>query len=204
MKNRFGFFLLLAAMLCGVPQGRSADRAAGIVAGLADAFRAMNGYTVSFAVRAGEHTSQGRYTVEGPRYYLALADAEVFGDGALRYEVDNRRREVTVDAVDTLSRNILNNPVRAFDFLGSEYAPELLWERDGQAAVRLRPAGKSAASIVCIDVTVSTDTMRPRSLTYHYDGERIEVAIESVAPLSTPLRRFDRKAYAGYEFIDFR
>lgn len=214
----FSFFIFLAALLCAMPQAvaaggslperpaasTAADRAAEIVKGLADTFREMKGYAVSFAVTAGGHTSQGRYAVEGERYYLTLSDAEVFGDGALRYEVDNRRREVTVDRVDTRSRNILNNPVRAFDFLGSDYASRLLWERDGRAAVRLTPVGQNPSAILHIDVVVSTSAMRPQSLTYDYDGERIEVAVERIEPLAAPLRRFDRKAYADYELIDFR
>ena len=55
------------------------------------------------------------YAVEGEGYYLVLGDAEVYCDGAVRYEVDNRRREVTIDVVDTDSRNILNNPASCFN-----------------------------------------------------------------------------------------
>lgn len=210
----FHFSFFIAALLSAMPlveaAGQSAagqpaaGRAAGIVKGLADAFGAMEGYTVSFAVTAGEHTSQGRYAVEGERYYLTLGDAEVFSDGALRYEVDNRRREITIDRVDTRSRNILNNPVRAFDFLGSDFRSELLWERGGRAAVVLTPVAESGTAVGRITVTVSTASMRPLVLTYDYDGERIGVMIESVGPLDGPLRRFDRADYAGYEFIDFR
>lgn len=182
----------------------AADRAAQIVAGLADAFRGMKGYSVAFSVEAGGQTIAGRYAVEGDDYFLSFGDAEVFGDGDLRYEVDNRRREITIDRVDTLSRNILSNPVRAFDFLGSDYTAELLWERDGRAALRLTPVGQAQATIRHIDAVVSTSSMRPLSLTYNYDGELIAVAVDRIEPLAAPLRRFDRKAYAGYESIDFR
>lgn len=106
----------------------AADRAAGILAGVRDGFRALGAYGVSFEVRSDEYVTRGRYAVEGEGYYLVLGDAEVYCDGAVRYEVDNRRREVTIDVVDTDSRNILNNPVHAFDFLGSEYAASLVGE----------------------------------------------------------------------------
>lgn len=182
---------------------QSADRAAEIVAALADAFRAMKRYAVSFSVLAGENASRGRYAVAGQDYFLTLGDAEVFGDGQLRYEVDNRRREITVDRMDGASRNILDNPVGAFDFLGSEYRSSLLWERDGRAAVRLTPMAKGS-TVGHITLVVATAAMRPLSLAYDYDGERIEVVVERVEPLDEPLRRFDRKAYADYEFIDFR
>lgn len=180
------------------------DRAAELLAGLSGGFRAMNGYAVAFSVAADELLTRGRYAVEGEGYYLTLGDAEVFGDEVLRYEVDNRRREITVDRVDASSRNILSNPVHAFDFLDSAYGSELLWERDGRAAVALTPVAESGTAIGRITVTVSTASMRPLALTYDYDGERIDVTVERIDPLDGPLRRFDRADYAGYEFIDFR
>ena len=115
-------------------------RATEILERLAAGFREMDGYGVKFGVVSGDYEARGDYVVEGDSYYLVLGDAEVFADGAVRREVDNRRREVTVTEVDTASRNILNNPVRAFDFLGSEYTPSLVSEADGRAVVRLTPA----------------------------------------------------------------
>ena len=135
MKRLLSLLLLLSAMqsVAAVPAAAdvpaaannvpAAGRADAILAGVSDGFRALGAYGVSFEVRSDEYVTRGRYAVEGENYYLVLGDAEVYCDGAVRYEVDNRRREVTIDVVDTGSRNILNNPVHAFDFLGSEYAP---------------------------------------------------------------------------------
>ena len=117
---------------------------------------------------------------------------------------NNRRREVTVTEVDAASRNILNNPVRAFDFLGSEYVPTLVSEAGGRAVVRLTPAAGNDSPAGNVTVTVDTATMRPLSLSYDYDGEQVQVSVLGVAPLSGHVRVFDRQAYAGYEFIDFR
>ena len=127
MKRLLLFVVLLA---CAGPVA-AGNRAAEILEGLAAGFRAMKGYEVDFAVEAGEYRTGGRYAVEGQGYFLTLGDAEVFCDGTVRYEVDNARREVTIVGVDTASRNILNNPVKAFDFLDSEYDPELLTETAG-------------------------------------------------------------------------
>ena len=140
-----------SAAAAGATQGASplpptADRAAGILAGVSDGFRTLGAYGVSFEVRSDEYVTRGRYAVEGEGYYLVLGDAEVYCDGAVRYEVDNRRREVTIDVVDTDSRNILNNPVHAFDFLGSEYAASLVGEQEGHAVVRLTPAPGNTSS----------------------------------------------------------
>ena len=205
MKRLLSLLLLLSAMqsVAAVPAAAdvpaaannvpAAGRADAILAGVSDGFRALGAYGVSFEVRSDEYVTRGRYAVEGENYYLVLGDAEVYCDGAVRYEVDNRRREVTIDVVDTDSRNILNNPVHAFDFLGSEYAASLAGEQEGRAVVRLTPAPGNTSS-----------AMRPVSLRYDYDGEQVQVSVLGIKPLETPLKAFAKDNYAGYEFIDFR
>ena len=197
-------FLVLIALAAGIQAVSAAGRATEILEKLAAGFRAMPGYSVDFEVVAGDYDNRGSYVVEGRNYYLALADAEVFADSVIRYEIDNRRREVTVTEVDAASRNILNNPVRAFDFLGSEYVPTLVSEAGGRAVVRLTPAAGNDSPAGNVTVTVDTATMRPLSLSYDYDGEQVQISVLGVAPLSGHVRVFDRQAYAGYEFIDFR
>lgn len=196
--------LLFVVLLACVGPVAAGNRASEILERLAAGFRAMKGYEVAFEVEAGESRIGGSYAVEGQGYFLTLGDAEVFCDGSVRYEVDHARREVTIVGVDTTSRNILNNPVRAFDFLGSEYLPELLSEADGRAVVRLTPAAGNNSPAGTVTVTVSTATMRPEVLDYDYEGERVRITIGRVAPLGGPLRTFDRKGCEGYEFIDFR
>ena len=210
MKRLLSLLLLLSAMqsVAAVPAAANnvpaAGRADAILAGVSDGFRALGAYGVSFEVRSDEYVTRGRYAVEGENYYLVLGDAEVYCDGAVRYEVDNRRREVTIDVVDTGSRNILNNPVHAFDFLGSEYAASLAGEQEGRAVVRLTPAPGNTSSAGNIVLTVDTAAMRPVSLRYDYDGEQVQVGSLGIAPLAGHVRLFDKNAYAGYEFIDFR
>lgn len=198
---------MLAAALTLLPAlfpAAAAGRASEVLEALAAEFRAMKSYEVRFEISAEEFAGSGRYTVEGEAYCLTLGDAEVFCDGKVRYEVDNRRREVTIVEVDRESRNLLNNPVRAFDFLGSQYAATLLSESDGRAVVRLTPADAESSATGTIEVTVATATMRPLSLDYDYDGERVTVRIVGVAAPDAPLRTFDPKNYGGYEMIDFR
>ena len=192
------------ALVAGIQAVSAAGRATEILEKLAAGFRAMPGYSVNFEVASGDYKSRGSYVVEGRNYYLALADAEVFADSVIRYEIDNLRREVTVTEVDAASRNILNNPVRAFDFLGSEYVPTLVSEAAGRAVVRLTPAAGNDAPAGNVTVTVDTATMRPLSLSYDYAGEQEQVSVLGIAPLAGHVRVFDRNAYAGYEFIDFR
>ena len=183
----------------------SADgRAAEILEKLAAGFRALGAYGVAFEVSSDEYTTRGRYAVEGENYYIAVGEAEVYCDGKIRYEIDNRRREVTIDDVDTSSRNLLSNPAHAFDFIGTQYAPSLVSDAEGRAVVRLTPTSADASPAGEILVTVDTAAMRPLSLSYDYDGEQVQVGILGIAPLAGHVRLFDRKNYADYEFIDFR
>lgn len=194
----------MAVLCCGMPQSRAAGRATEILEKLAAGFRAMPGYSVDFEVSAGDYKSRGSYVVEGRCYYLALADAEVFADSVVRYEIDNRRREVTVTEVNRASRNILDNPVQAFDFLGSEYDFSLEGESGGRATVRLVPTAENDTSAGVVTLVVDTSSMRPVSLAYDYDGERVGIRVTGIEPQSGHFRTFDRQAYGGYEFIDFR
>ena len=194
----------MAVLCCGMPQSRAAGRATEILEKLAAGFRAMPGYSVDFEVSAGDYKSRGSYVVEGRCYYLVLADAEVFADSVVRYEIDNRRREVTVTEVNRASRNILDNPVRAFDFLGSEYDFSLEGESGGRATVRLVPTAENDTSAGVVTLVVDTSSMRPVSLAYDYDGERVGIRVTGIEPQSGHFRTFDRQAYGGYEFIDFR
>ena len=183
----------------------SADgRAAEILEKLAAGFRALGAYGVTFEVSSDEYTTRGRYAVEGENYYIAVGEAEVYCDGKIRYEIDNRRREVTIDDVDTSSRNLLSNPAHAFDFIGTQYAPSLVSDAEGRAVVRLTPTSANASPAGEILVTVDTAAMRPESLRYDYDGEQVGIAVLGVAPLDTPLKAFSKGDYKGYEFIDFR
>ncbi len=196
--------ILVVLLLCVLQSGFAADRAGSILTQLAAEFRVMKGYEVAFAVTTSDYTASGSYAVEGEKYYLRFGDAEVFCDGKVRCEVDNRRHEVTINEVDLTSHNILNNPAHAFDFLGDEYAASLLWERDGKAAILLTPTVKNATAGSTITLTLTTATLRPVSLVYTYDGEQIHISIREITPLTSPLKQFDNTAFSGYEQIDFR
>ena len=161
-RKFFIFHCFIAVLFCGILQGNAAQpRATEILERLAAGFREMDGYGVKFGVVSGDYEARGSYVVEGDSYYLVLGDAEVFADGAVRREVDNRRREVTIDVVDTGSRNILNNPVHAFDFLGSEYAASLAGAQAGRAGVRRTPAPGDATAAGTIVLTVATAALGP-------------------------------------------
>lgn len=187
-----------------VPASDRSPRAEELLRRLAATIGAMGDYGVSFAVEADGRAVEGHYSVSGARYSMTLGDAEVFCDGKVRYEVDHRRREVVIDRVNESSRNIVDNPTRAFDFLDAQYRASLVSEAGSCAVVRLTPADEGALPVGSILLEVDTSSMKPRSLTYDFDGEQIVVRVSRIAAEHAALRTFDASACRGYEFIDFR
>lgn len=160
-------------------------------------------YAVHFSVTTSEEfAGRGYYLVDGESYYLVLGDAEVFCDGRIRYEVSRVAREITIVSVDPASRNLLDNPTHAFDFLDESYSSELLSADAERAVVRLTPRRKGAIS----EVLLALDARRalPQLVTYLADGLEVKVSILSFEKLQTPVLTFDAARYADYELIDFR
>lgn len=201
MKMRRLIGCLLALCVAG---GAQADnRSAELLAQLQRSVEAMSGYRVDFAVEAEGHTFSGYYRVCGDSYYMRLGQAEVYCDGKVRREIDPGKREVVVDTVDPSSRNILNNPTRAFTLLDGAFVHETAAEKEGIATLLLSPASaKSGISRVTLEL--DTRTMRPRSLVYDADGESVTVRIRGFRAESDPLPLFRSDNYNGFEIIDFR
>ena len=120
MRKIISLSLLLVLGLTAVAQAAADTK--DVLAGLKQYIAKMGRYEAAFALQAGDYKAEGRYLVDGDTYHIVVGDiAEVFCDGKVRYEGDNEREEVNIDVVDASSRNILDNPTRCFDFVGSEY-----------------------------------------------------------------------------------
>ncbi|MBR2932424.1 MAG: outer membrane lipoprotein carrier protein LolA [Rikenellaceae bacterium] len=199
----FIFTLLCAANVCA----QSDDSAKVLIGRLSEKIRAMENYEVEFNVKSGDQTIKGYYAVSGEKYYISIGDAEVYCDGSARYEVNPQNKEVTVDAVDTKSHNILTNPTRAFDFIDGEFTFATVGVADGATTIKLTSTAENAA-LGTIFVTIDNATAQPRSLTYDVDGDQIVVEIasldEMVGMVDISMFTFDKGNYRGYEIVDFR
>lgn len=199
----FIFTLLCVANVCA----QSDDSAKVLIGRLSEKIRAMENYEVEFNVKSGDQTIKGYYAVSGEKYYISIGDAEVYCDGGARYEVNPQNKEVTVDAVDTKSHNILTNPTRAFDFIDGEFTFATVGTADGATTVKLTSTAENAA-LGTIFVTIDNATAQPRSLTYDVDGDQIVVEIasldEMVGMVDISMFTFDKGNYRGYEIVDFR
>lgn len=159
-------------------------------------------YQVKFNVLAGDLIYVGEYGVEGDSYYIQMDNVEVYSDGKLRYEVDNKRKEVSIDMVDLQSRNILDNPTRCFDFAESEYKVELQSDRGEELTLYLQPTAEDMDGEIFL--TIDKKSGRPKKIIYRLYDDEVEVAIDSIAASKSPIKRYNKNHYKGYDIIDFR
>ena len=159
-------------------------------------------YQVKFNVLAGDLIYVGEYGVEGDSYYIQMDNVEVYSDGKLRYEVDNKRKEVSIDMVDLQSRNILDNPTRCFDFAESEYKVELQSDRSEELTLYLQPIAEDMDGEIFL--TIDKKSGRPKKIVYRLYDDEVEVAIDSIAASKSPIKKYNKNHYKGYDIIDFR
>lgn len=199
--------VFIFTLLCTTSAWAQGDDAKALIGRLSEQIRSMENYEVSFTVNSGELKIKGYYAVSGEKYYISIGDAEVFCDGGARYEVNPQNKEVTVDAIDTKSHNILTNPTRAFDFIDGEFAFEMFGVNNGVATVKLTSTAENAV-LGAIFVVMDTATAQPRSLTYDIDGAQIAIEVASIDELTgmvdISMFTFDKNNYRGYEIVDFR
>lgn len=201
------FIVFIFTLLSATNLWAQDSDAKALIGRLSDQVRSMENYEVEFMVKSGDQQIKGYYAVSGEKYYISIGEAEVFCDGSARYEVNPQNKEVTVDAVDNKSHNILTNPTRAFDFIDGEFNFAMVGTNADVATVKLTSTAENAALGV-IFVAIDTATAHPRSLTYDVDGDQIAVEIasfdEMVGMVDISMFTFDKNNYRGYEIVDFR
>lgn len=197
MRKIVTLMVALAFALVARAEGEQAvlRRVAQYVAGLGS-------YDAEVDVSSGEYKASGRYSVAGDAYHITLDGAEVYSDGKTRYEVDNERREVSVDVVDLESRNILDNPTRCFDFVGDDYVAATEREADGQVTLRLKARDEELEGEILL--TVDAKSGKPMSISYLLYDDRIDIKIRKLESRKAKIKGFEKSDYKGYDIIDFR
>lgn len=195
-----------AAQTAAAQQSPAGTAAAG--EGWLDALaRTMKGrYAASFTMQMqGAEPVEGYYAVDGDCYYMTLGVSEVYGDGKLRYEINNERKEVTEDRIDTASVDLLNNPTRAFDFVDRKFSVSVEERSPREAVIVLRPlGGDDPLTEIRIDVRRTERGVEPSGMEYDFDGDRISICLGSlVFGSGVEVRRWDAGFYRAYDMISF-
>ena len=159
-------------------------------------------YRVDFALKSGDFSAKGYYCVDGDAYYMNLGSAEIYSDGKTRYEVDHDRKEVNIDVVDLSSHNILDNPTRCFDFVGSDYNVESRAVATERVEFSLTPRKRETEGIIRVFANVKTGA--PLALQYELYDEVVKVDILSIDKNKEPVKPYRASNFRGYEIIDFR
>ena len=152
----------------------------------------------------GEEPIEGLFMVDGQDYYITIGIMEVYGDGSRRYEVNNERKEVTIDSVDLGSVDLLTNPTHAFDFVDEEFRSELVSYSATAGVLHLVPRD-SALGISEIEVAMRRDGERvvPTRVTYDYGGDSISIELTAVAWSERGLPRWDKNEYRAFDIVSF-
>jgi len=159
-------------------------------------------YRVDFALKSGDFSAKGYYCVDGDAYYMNLGSAEIYSDGKTRYEVDHDRKEVNIDVVDLSSHNILDNPTRCFDFVGSDYNVESRAVATERVEFSLTSRKRETEGIIRALANVKTGA--PLALQYELYDEVVMVDILSIGKSKEPVKPYRASNFRGYEIIDFR
>ncbi|MCM1300664.1 MAG: hypothetical protein NC250_06175 [Alistipes senegalensis] len=182
---------------------RAADSGVAWLGRLQAAVDALGAYEVRFDLSTTDgYAVQGAYRVEDDSYCITMPAVRVFCDGKARYEVNDDKREVVVDAVDTRSHNLLDNPARAFDFVGEQYDAQVVAEQADRITLRLTPRGEE--SLTTIELTLDKGSALPVSVVYGAEDLRITITIRSFEKSAAPFPVFRASDYSDYELIDFR
>lgn len=165
-------------------------------------------YTMSAVVEVGSDGGvaeelNGIFMVDGDGYYLSLGLMEVYSDGKLRYEVNNERKEVTIDRVDLTSHDILTNPTNAFRFASEEFSSTVVADKGDEVVLSLTPREDIGITEIELTLRRSADgAVVPLVVRYNYDGDIIRVLL-ALQPTDAKLRRWDKDAYRAYDVVSF-
>jgi len=206
--KRLLLFIISFFALQAYADSRSAD----LLTRLSSKVESYGNYEVNFsvAVQGQRELIEGYYVVSGDRYAIEVDDKRVFSDGRVRYEIDNDYEEVVISRANPASRNILENPAKAFSFLDGNFESVYVGaERfDGVACdiISLKPLSREFG-ITEITLYIDSSATLPRGIRYRIDNSSITVTVkrfERLAALRESVFAFDRQEYRGYEIIDFR
>ena len=149
-------------------------------------------------------TLNGYFMVDGEGYYLTLGVMEVYSDGKLRYEINNERKEVTEDRVDTESVDLLTNPTHAFDFVDSEFEVSVVETLDDGVVLLLSPRSEDyGVTDICLTLHREAQRVVPRVVVYNYDGDVITISLSLADAAQSKLPVWDKSAYRAYDIVSF-
>lgn len=208
MKKRIFLLLLLLPLVA-----RADERGAEILRRMGTAFGGYGSYRVEFtATLPGElERLPGTLIVSGGKYYLDVADSEVFFDGKDGYTYSETNAEVIVETPAADDHRLFANPARIFQLYERDFDAVYKGsvQVDGKTASHLDLTPRSADSGYNRIALYTDAANRPVRLAYRLDeyGKELILDVLRIVPnveTSPDTFRFDPKKHPGVEIIDFR
>lgn len=196
---------LLLTLLCAtIGRGQTGGE---ILSQMGAKLNAMGAYRIDFELEmpGATATSKGHCVVDGDRYVISIEDLSQGCDGQTLWTLNGQNREATFDTPRTDSRNLFDNPTKAFDFANELFAVESVTStNDGDWQLVLLPAEGVLDGIERVVVRVDKKSLLPTALGYDMAGIGLWINIAKIAPTSSTPTIFNPTIPEGYEVIDFR
>lgn len=212
MRNKLLIALSVVAIMTVIALvGHADNKSLETIGRISSQLHNWGSYRVTFEMLADEMVdTRGEYTVDGNRYHISIEHMEQMSDGKSVYQINHAAREVVIDDIDTLSRNILNNPTRAFDFGDTVYDSHTagLETIDGRecTVILLTPSAGDNNGFEQVRMWVDRQKGLPVKIIYEIEQTSIEIRILSMAfaEVDSAQFKFNATDYPNYEIVDFR
>lgn len=198
--------VILFALLWGAAVGY-AQSGSELLGKLSEQLAAMGSYRIDFELEmpTATATSKGYCVVSGERYKIAIEDLVQGCDGELLWMQNGGTRELTIDYPNKKSRNLFDNPTKAFDFAEELFKVEsVTTTKEGQWQLVLLPAEGVLDGIERVVVDVDKKSGFPTRLGYDMAGVGLWINIVKIGSVSTTSSDFEVVVPEGFEVIDFR
>lgn len=155
---------------------------------------------------------EGRFIVEGDKFFLDLHDTEVFYDGKLRYTYSKTDNTVMIESPEDYGMSVLSNPAKMFSLYDKDFNTEYKGASSvkGKTAENIRLSPKTENEYVySILLSLDASTLRPVSIAYEIPNVTGSLTIdilsfESNITVSDKDFTFDKSKHPDVEVIDFR
>ncbi len=175
------------------------DRA---LAELSQRLKELGNYESDITLTVQDNSLKGHYRISGDDYHIDMESVEIWGQEGRRYEVSHKIEEVVVESMESSDNMLLNNPSRAFDFVGQGF--DAIVDKGAEGVVLLltpKAEGEATLDVDQISIYLDTKTLLPTKILYSADNDNITVEFKALKKSKSKLEKFDLSRYKKYEVV---
>lgn len=172
---------------------------------------AMGSYRIDYALEmpTAEQASVGYLIVsDGGCFVIDIDGLKQGSDGEVVWVVNPLNKEISLDTPLPESRNLFDNPTKAFDFAVDLFEVEYTEATaEGNWRIVLLPKEGVLEGVERVVVEIDRKTLLPTHLGYDMAGVGLWITIKSIKPYTPATHDFEvptQQQFPDYELIDFR